>query len=43
MVLQRSHVDHRLARIAPRTAGILFWWKVGFLPAKTMLEAVALV
>src|SRR5207302_5697364 len=26
----RSHLDHRLLRIAPRTVGILFWWEGGF-------------
>src|SRR5271169_3299428 len=27
---QRSHLDHRLLRVAPRTVGILLWWEVGF-------------
>jgi hypothetical protein len=27
---QRSHLDHRLLRVAPRTVGVLFRWKVGF-------------
>jgi len=27
---QRFHLDHRLLGIAPRTVGILLWWKVGF-------------
>src|SRR5262249_2872823 len=27
---QRFHVDHRLLGIAPRTIGILLWWKIGF-------------
>jgi hypothetical protein len=30
MVQQRSHLDHCLLRVAPRTVGVLFWWKVGF-------------
>src|SRR6266852_9280101 len=30
MVQQRSHLDHRLLRIASRTVGVLLWWKVGF-------------
>src|SRR5215471_307789 len=27
---QRFHLDHRLLGVAPRTVGILLWWKVGF-------------
>ena len=27
---QRSHLDHCLLGVAPRTVGVLFWWKVGF-------------
>src|SRR5215813_5038261 len=23
------HLDYRLLRVAPRTVGVLFWWKVG--------------
>ena len=30
---QRFHVDHRLLGIAPRTIGILLWWKIG-LPSR---------
>src|SRR6202163_4238596 len=30
MVQQRSHLDHCLLRVAPRTVGVLLWWKVGF-------------
>ena len=27
---QPSHLDHCLLGVAPRTVGILLWWKVGF-------------
>src|SRR3974390_1899005 len=27
---QPFHLDHRLLGVAPRTVGILLWWKVGF-------------
>ena len=30
---QRFHLDHRLLGIAPRTVGILLWWKIG-LPSR---------
>jgi hypothetical protein len=30
---QPSHLDHRLLGVAPRTVGILLWWKVG-LPSR---------
>ena len=30
MVEQRSHLDHRLLRIASRTVGLLLWWMIGF-------------
>ena len=30
MAQHRSHLDYRLLRVAPRTVGVLFWWKVGF-------------
>src|SRR6202162_5106029 len=30
MVYQRSHLDHRLLRMASRTVGVLLWWKIGF-------------
>src|SRR5947209_12370338 len=26
----RFHLDHCLLGVAPRTVGVLFWWKVGF-------------
>jgi hypothetical protein len=29
-VQQCSHLDHRLLGAAPRTVGVLLWWKVGF-------------
>ena len=29
MVQHCSHLDHCLLRVAPRTVGVLFWWKVG--------------
>jgi hypothetical protein len=30
---QRFHLDHRLLGVAPRTVGVLLWWKVG-LPSR---------
>src|SRR3974377_2462147 len=27
---QRFHLDYRLLGAAPRTVGILLWWKIGF-------------
>jgi hypothetical protein len=30
MVQHRSHLDHRLLRVAPRPVSVLFWWEVGF-------------
>src|SRR5579863_3537575 len=26
---QRFHLDHRLLGVAPRTVGVLLWWKIG--------------